>query len=333
MATAITTILSTTTSTAVIAAAARRSSIVFANVDPNRFYFLQGGGTASATNYTGYLDENESVTISGDEAREAFSGIWAADGSGHVTVTATNPAALSAGAATWSLLALIRKTCDRLGLPRPVTVINSNDLQVKQLLALAEEEAEELSGYADWRSLMREVTFTTVAAAEQPGAIPADSRKLIPNSFFNRSTMRPVVGPVTPQQWQLVQAQPAANRVILAFRERDGAFLMTPNPPAGETIAFEYVTNEWAISADETTTYTTWNADTDLTYLNPQLLMLGLRWRWRKTKGLPYAEDYDTYTAQKEMAKARDGGSSALSVTRSGSYRVGNPNLPEGNFG
>lgn len=231
-----------------------------------------------------------------------------------------------------SLLSLLQRSADLLSLARPASVIGSSDQQVRNLYALAIEEAKDLASSHNWQTLIREATFTTTAAAEQTGAVPGDLDRFIPNSFFNRSTRRPVLGPITPQLWQGIQANPQLNRVFLAFRERDGAFLVTPTPPAGQTIAYEYVTTKWARKSDASVDYTEWQADTDITYLDEWLITLGVRWRWKKSKGLPYGEDFDTYEKQRDQNRGRDGAAGAISLTGR-EYQLGIlPNLPEGNW-
>lgn len=233
-----------------------------------------------------------------------------------------------------SLLTLIQDTCDLLALPRPQVVIGSPDLQVRQLYALAIEQADDLNNSFNWEKMTRQQTFITVPQAEQIDAVPDDISRFIPNSFYNRTTRRPVLGPVTPQLWQNIQANPQINRVILAYRERDGKFLVTPNPPADQTVAYEYVSTKWAVNSDLTESYTVWQADTDTSWIAEKLIKLGIRWRWKATKGLPYAEDFDTYTQQLEQYQARDGGSTVLNLTGGGDWvYVGNPNVPETGFG
>jgi hypothetical protein len=231
-----------------------------------------------------------------------------------------------------SLLTLLQRAADLLSLARPATVIGSSDQQVRNLYALAIEEAKDLASAHNWQSLTREATFTTTATAAQSSAIPTDLDRFIPNSFFNRDTRRPVLGPITPQLWQGIQANPQLNRVFLAFRERDGAFLITPTPPAGQTIAYEYVTSKWARKSDLTLDYTEWQADTDTSYIDEWLITLGVRWRWKKSKGLPYGEDFDTYEKQRDQNRGRDGAAGAISLTGR-EYQLGIlPNLPEGNW-
>ena len=43
-------------------------------------------------------------------------------------------------------------------------------------------------------------------------------------------------------------------------------------------------------------------------------MLVGLRWRWKKEKGLDYAEDFRTYEMQVEDAIGRDGGRKPVSM-------------------
>ena len=44
------------------------------------------------------------------------------------------------------------------------------------------------------------------------------------------------------------------------------------------------------------------------------LLLMGLRWRWKKEKGVDYAEDFRTYESQVKDALGRDGGKPILNM-------------------
>lgn len=230
-----------------------------------------------------------------------------------------------------SLLTLIQNTTDLLGIPRPGVVVASTDQQVRQLFALANEEGRSLAGRFDWEVLNKEYTFTTAATPEQPNALPTDFGHFLSNTQYNRSTMRGVIGPITPQVWQQIQAQPALARVYLAFRLRGGVLIITPTPPAGETIADEYISSNWCTSADGTVPKPAFTADSDIALISEDLMQLGLRWRWRKTKGLPYGEDFDTYERECQMTMARDGGSTSINISGA-SYYGALPNIPEGNW-
>lgn len=202
------------------------------------------------------------------------------------------------------------------------------------MLALANEEGEALSKRGAWEELTSEHTFVTTATEAQTNApVPADLRKFKPNSFFNRTAGRRLIGPITPQQFQALKAQPVHGEIFLSFRQRRGVFLISPAPPAGDTIAYEFVSKYWAKS-DAAAPKAAFSADTDGTYLDEELIIQGLRWRFKQANGLDYAEDLRTYEISVEQALGESGGAGALTM---GSISIDpgyeRPNVPEGGFG
>lgn len=233
-----------------------------------------------------------------------------------------------------SLLSLVQEVCGRLALTVPTAVVGSSDAQVNQLLALANKAGHDLAQVFAWQALTEEQTFVTVNATVQPAALPADFDRFIPNSFFNRATRRPIIGPVTPQQWQWLIAQPAFSTVYLMFRERQGQFLLGPptSPPAaGQTIAYEYVSANWAKSSGGTP-QNAYLADTDAAYLDERLIADCVVWMFLRAKGLSYAEEMRTYGDNLEQQMARDGGSTELRLSPA-PVDLGRVNLPDGSFG
>lgn len=234
-----------------------------------------------------------------------------------------------------SALGIVQAVTGRISLTRPSVLFTSTDRNVIQLRELLLEGAEALSKCGDpgWQALQRQQTFVTVAQEEQTNTpIPDDLRHFIPDSFFNRTTNRQVTGPLTPQQFQQAQVWPQLTAPYLCWRERDGDFLINPVPPAGETIAYEYISSYWAKSsaAQPKAAFT---ADDDTTYLDEELLKLDLIWRWKQAKGLDYGEDMATFEREKEKALGRDGGAGMLNqggqVTPYPWWRA---NIPEGSW-
>jgi len=230
-----------------------------------------------------------------------------------------------------SLLTLIQDAADLLGITRPATVVNNPDQQVRTLYALANEEGADLQSAYNWQALTAEFTFTTAAQQLQTAFIPADFDRWVNNSFWNRTTRRNLLGPVSPQVWQALQAQPAYASVYLMWQQRQGQMYLFPAPPAGQTIAGNYISDYWAKSAGGAG-QAKFLADTDTTYLSEQLMGLGLRWRFKKTKGLDYSEDFNTYERNKAQMMARDSGTTTIAIGGKTAYPWG-VNLPEGSFG
>lgn len=210
---------------------------------------------------------------------------------------------------------IVQATFGRMSLTVPTVVFTSTDRNVIQARELLIEGAEALSKRGapnGWQALQREQTFVTVADQVQTNApIPEDFRWFLPDTDFNRDTNRKVSGPLTPQQYQRSQVWPQLVAPYLTWRQRAGQFIIVPAPPAGQTVAYEYLSSYWAISSGGQPK-ATFTADQDTTYLYEELLKLDLRWRFKEAKGLDYAQDFDTFEREVEIALGTDGGSEAL---------------------
>jgi hypothetical protein len=205
-----------------------------------------------------------------------------------------------------TLLTIVTGACDRLNLPVPTTVMTNNTETIRVLRGYAQEEGKELSRRAPWQKLTKEHTFTTIASADQgTSSVPSDLGWIKPDTVFNRTRRRKVVGPLDDQQWQQIQAS-LTTMVDPGFRIRGGTMLITPTPPAGETVAYEYVSDQWCESSGGTD-QSAWAGDTDVALLDEELFTLGLIWRFRKAKGLSYDEDFLTYEKAINERMLKDG--------------------------
>lgn len=211
-------------------------------------------------------------------------------------------------------LQIIQTACKRIGILSPNAAVSATDQQIIQLVALAEEEGQELATRYPWEALQVETTFTTVAAQVQTSlaAITSGFDYIINDTIWNRTLRRPVYGPKSQQDWQEAKAE-QINGPFNSFRIIADAINFYPNPVAGQTCAFEYQSRAW-VNAAAGGTSDTWTSDTDTPKLDGQLLVMGVIWRWKAAKGLDYAEDYAKYERRVTDAMARDGGKAKLDM-------------------
>lgn len=213
---------------------------------------------------------------------------------------------------------LIQRATNALGVPEPAVALASTDPQVIQLVELLNQEGRALASRYGWQALTFEQTFTT-AAAEDQGALASlitggrSLRYILNETIWNRTRREPCYGPRAARDWQAQKAF-SVTGPYPEYRIRAGRFLMLPAPSAGETCAFEYVTKSWLTSAAADTYYQNAAADTDVALLDDELLLAGLEWRWRRAKGLSYAEEFSGYERQVADAMARDGTKASLSL-------------------
>jgi hypothetical protein len=223
-----------------------------------------------------------------------------------------------------SLLTLVQDVQRRLTLNVTTSVISKvTDVDVMQMLGLAKQTGDALVNEHKWTGLMVEKTFLTTATEEQTasGVVPADLAYFINETFFNRTNTRRVIGPLTPMEW-------AAEKAILAtvlrdsFRIRGGKMLVTPVPAAGQTWAFEYISDLWIyLNGGSTLDGSAFADDSDTFVFNHELMVLGVLWRWKEAKGLDYAEAQRNYEVYEENLMAKDG--SARSIAFSDAYPIG----------
>ena len=232
-----------------------------------------------------------------------------------------------------SLLSIVQNACDRIGIARPSSVIASTDQQTIRLLGYALQEGKELARKYDWQALTRETTFESTATAVQTSAgstvVPSDFDRIKDGTFFNRTERREVFGPLSPEEWQYVQAT-TTHSFVEAYRMRSDQILLTPGDTSGDTLAFEYITKKWVTQAASTAT-ATWTADTDTTALNEELITLGVVWRFKAAQGFDYAEEFRTYEMQCANEYMRDGGRRVLDMAGGTKPRRGVV-VPEGSW-
>lgn len=228
-----------------------------------------------------------------------------------------------------SLLTICQTAAVSVGLPMPNAVVGAQDPNTPRLLALLQQEGDELARRHDWQALVTEHTWTTDGNEAQAAALPADyDRMVVIPSIWNRSLNYRVQGPVTQEEWQWMRKWLFVASLTGYWRLIGGVVHILPSPVAGQTMSLEYVSKNWVQGA--TGPAAAWAADTDTARIPERLLTLGLIWRWKRSVGLDYAEENATYEREVDRACSRDRGVKVVSPDRrkydSPSFLVAVPN-------
>lgn len=215
-----------------------------------------------------------------------------------------------------TVLSTIQYVAGRTGVTVPLSVLGTVDPQVLQLLRLLEEEGDDLRKRGPWNGIIKEASWSTTAAEDQ-GAVTTLASSgfeyIKKDTFWDRTTKLSIMGPLDDSQWQARQALTSTGPRY-CWRIRGGKMLINPVPAASHTFVFEYASKYWILGADGTTYKQYFTLDTDTILLPEDLVLMGLRWRWKKEKGFDYAEDFRTYEMQVKDALGRDGGKVTLSM-------------------
>ncbi len=238
-----------------------------------------------------------------------------------------------------SCLEMVQTVCAEQALPVPTTLFGVVDSQPLQLRALLNLEITTLRKWPDmyWTKLKKEWSFTTLAADTQPAnALPpnTDFDHFIDGTMWDRTLTRPVIGPISPQLWEAWKARPVLTSVVFGFILRGNDFLTAPNPPAGDSVHYEYISQYSVYSLGTATTpdQQLFADDADTCIFDSTMVQQGLRWRFLRAKGLDYAEEYAQWINLLQIEASRSGGMPILSMAGSYNDWLSGPYVPQFNF-
>ncbi len=241
--------------------------------------------------------------------------------------------------ASLSCLEMVQAVCAEQALPVPATLFGTVDQQTLQQRALMNLEITTVRKWPDiyWTKLKKEWSFTTLAADVQPSnALPPDDDydHFIDNSMWDRTLTRPVVGPISPQLWEAWKARPVLTSVVFGFILRGNDFLTAPNPPAGDDVHYEYISQFAVYSAGTAVTpdQQLFQADADTCIFPTNLVQQGLRWRFLRAKGLSAEQEYADWINMLQIEASRSGGMPILSMAGSYNDWLSGPYVPQFNF-
>jgi hypothetical protein len=186
-----------------------------------------------------------------------------------------------------TLLTIVQDAADQVGVYQPTTVVGNTDPDAAKFLRLSQKVGRKLISAYDWQALRKEVTFTAAAAEEQSGVIPVDFDRFVPETFWDRSNVYLVSGPISAVEWQGLKANDISGNVR-KFIYRGGSVFTVPAFAGTESCAFEYISTYWVdTDADGVGEAAAWAADTNTSLIDEELVTLGLVYEYLAGEGLP----------------------------------------------
>lgn len=213
-------------------------------------------------------------------------------------------------------------------------VYASTEEDVVQMRYLLKALGRKLVREFQWADLQKTHTFSTVNGTASY-ALPSDFGRFLPATEWNRTTQQKLLGPLAAQGWQVLQSTSAVAGITYWFRKVGNKVHLYPTPTATETIAYEYQSLYWVLPSGQTVpTSETPSANTDTLWLDPRLLVTGLKLAWRTAKRMDTAAEENEYAAALAMATGGDSGSPDLSLTGGSGIRLlSEANLPDTGYG
>jgi len=226
------------------------------------------------------------------------------------------------------------------GLPQQTTLNGSSNQNAMRILQSVKDGAgRDVFRGQDWVNLQSEHTFATDASSSYD-ELPSDFDRLINGTLWDRTNERPLVGPVTAQQWQRYESGlDGLTGLTLLFRiVGDGAgdkvIKIYPSTSTGSTIAFEYISNKYVgdINTGQSPKDAV-DADTDYFLFDDDLVEVAATWRLLRNLGMTYADEKIEFEALMDERSANDGGAGSLSMRLRSTWQIRDPNIPDTGYG
>ena len=208
-----------------------------------------------------------------------------------------------------SLLSIVKDAALRCNLKVPGQAYSSTDENILQLVAFAQDTGRELVERGEWNNL-KILGRITGDGTTTLFTLPADWMRLCPSDkspmgaliSLSRPTI-PLIGPVNDEWLNQMKALPAYPAYPV-WRIVNSSMEIWPALSSGEVVQFWYFSKAFVVSYLNATNATKFTNDNDTTLLDEDLLMKGAIWRWKRAKGLDYAEEFREY----QLALERNAG-------------------------
>ncbi len=177
---------------------------------------------------------------------------------------------------------------------------------------------------------------TDLSFAKDTYNLPDDFDRYIGQTWWDRTNHWRLIGPDSPQMDQYLRSGIFATGPRVRWRQvgrKPAAWRIWP-PPTNQTtpdaLVWEYVSTSWVAKADGTFA-NKMTADDDVPLLDPQMVILGAKWRMWQIKGFSYGAMQQEYIDYVSMLISRDGGNPDLFLNRrTGPFLIGTQNVQDG---
>jgi hypothetical protein len=177
-------------------------------------------------------------------------------------------------------------------------------------------------------------TSASLAIGEEAYALPTDYDHMIVQTQWDRGFRWQLLGPMNPQEWQVLKSGISPTGPRRRFRLMNNQFFIDPIPYDSNQLVFEYYSYNWCQS-QQGIGQTAWQADTDTYLLDDDTFILGMIWRFRMAKGLDYSEENKMWERSIERFKARQAATRDLPINaqNTGIRLISNAQVPDTGYG
>lgn len=209
-----------------------------------------------------------------------------------------------------TVLSVARNACLLLGLDQPDTLMSNTDREYQELARQVNDTARMIAEDYDWQLLQKINPYAGNGSAEAFD-LPSDFDRMPEGANIWSSRWSWGLNKISStDQWLEMLVVPytfvSGNWIIYG-----GQFHILPIMPSTDNVKFFYVSN-LIVRASGGSFKTAFTADDDSFRLDERLLELGIIWRSKKDKGLPFENAKAEYDSYKNQKTKHDGGAQGV---------------------
>ena len=234
---------------------------------------------------------------------------------------------------------ILNRVAAEIGQQPVADAYSSQDPLFIQMQYLLNTAGEELVYLYEWETLNKQATFTTQIGDSGDYDLPDDFAYMINQTGWVRNQNVPLMGPLSPQDWQYLLGRNLVSSTIYAsFRQQENLLRLFPQPPPeGLDIAYEYISKNWVndptlgpgVYTDAVT------KTTDIVLYDKTLISRYLKVKILESKGFDTTKAQDDFNQIFMSLTGNDKGAPILNMGRWGAfpYLDAYRNVPDTNYG
>jgi hypothetical protein len=221
---------------------------------------------------------------------------------------------------------IINWAAPELGLPRATDPFASTDDNMVQLCALLNGAGQELVNYNDWQVLRGIYTQTVDLGTNATGIydLPDDFGYLLNQTPWDKTNDVQVGGPLDAQEWAALDGQDlVTSSIYVSMRLVNNKLYLWPTPPPdGLNVRLEYISRNWATDSTGTVPKDYVTESNDIVLLNPVLMKLFLKMKFKDLKGLDTTKAALDFETMFLSLTGKDQGATVLNAAGSRSLGI-----------
>jgi hypothetical protein len=178
-------------------------------------------------------------------------------------------------------------------------------------------------------------TTVTLTFSKVRFTVPTGFDRMVDRTQWDKDAHWEMYGPLNPQQQSWVRSGYIARGPRIRHWMQEGYFQIWPPLGEDENLAFTYQSKYWILATAATAvSKELYTVDTDTCIFPDPLMRALIKLKYFEIKGFDTTAFYRDYTAQRDIAKASDGGSPTLSMNpRLSTSLIGWDNIPDSGYG